>query len=597
MRAALPAALLLALLLGWGGSAAWASGLSNDGTDQALQQELQRLDALRTVDTPAFVAGMAAVAARPLPTNAAQRDYLTFLLAQQAMLSGRFADALAIARPVVSDAEDPVLRFRAGGLLANILAGTREFEEGLRQLGRLLEQARTDDDLPIEEKHRLWLIASIFYNEMGQYDLARRYAEQALSQQPSARIACPLTQQYLVARLALGDSNLREPEFDAGLQACGSAGDSVAQGFIHLIHAGFLRQRKSDTQALSLLNAQLPSIDATAYPRLTAEAHALRAELLLQGGRMEEAVAAAQRALELAKDAPTSTPAAMAHKVLFEAATRQGDSQAALGHLQRHVAASQALAEDTRIKDLAFRTVQHEVLESEQQLALLGERNRTLALQAQVAQAESRNVLLLALLLGAGVLGAGLWTARLIRQERRFRALSQTDALTGFANRAHFTVLAERALARAAAQSRGVALISFDLDHFKAVNDRHGHLAGDAVLRSVSAAVRSVPAEVGLTRTLARMGGEEFALLLEGATAEQAHAHADACREAIVAAQTTLDNGQLLNVTASFGVADAATCGYALNPLLAASDRSLYHAKNDGRNRVAAPVAAVMQAA
>lgn len=593
MRAVRPAALLLALLLGLSGSAAWASRLSNDGTDQALQQELQRLDALRTADTPAFVAGMAAVAARPLPTNAAQRDYLTFLLANQAVLQGRFAEAMAIARPLANNAEDPALRFRAGGFLVNMLAGTREFEEGLRRLGRLLEQARTDEQLPTEERNRLWGVASTLYNEMGQHDLARRYAEQVLSQQPSPRTACSLTHQALAARVALSDAALREPEFEAGVQVCSAAAESIAPGFIRLFHARFLRQRQGDTQALALLNAHLPAIDATAYPRLTAEAHALRAELLLQGGRVDEAVVAANQALALAKDAPTSTPAAMAHKVLFEAAKRNGDSDTALVHLQAYVAAERALADEALVKERAFRTAQHEGLQREQELVLATQRNAVLELQARVAKAESQTNMALLALVSVCLLVVSAWGWRMVRQRRALRVVAEVDALTGLASRVHFATQAQAALARAAKQGQSAALVLFDLDFFKQVNDRYGHLSGDAVLRAVCAEVRVVPQQGVL---LGRLGGEEFAALLVGVTPDQVLAYAERCRRAVASARAEVA-GQSLSVTASFGVVFAKQGENALPDLLARADRALYLAKNNGRDRVCTEHGAPLQVA
>ncbi len=588
---------LLVLGLALTGPAAGADE-PQDGTDPELQQEMQRLDALRTRDPQAFVAQARSLESLPAPTTVAQREFLEFLRANRATFEGRFADAIALAKPLAETAEDPALRLRAGSFVVNMQAGTRDFEDGLRLLSTLLKAHPKALPGMEEEQQRLWGVAATFYQELGQHALAIEYAKRVLDDAATVQNDCAASVVQEMARLDLKDSSQRTDDFTAAAALCRSAENRVGvDGFLPITEVRFLRQRGQLKEALSLLERRFGAIESTRYPRLVAEAYALDAELLLADERYVMAGKQAREALRLGKDLPTGLPVMMAEKVLYELARRAGDSQAALGHLQRHVAASQALAEEARIKELAFRTVQHEVLESEQQLVLTGERNRVLALQAQAAQAESRNALLLALLLGGGVLGAAVWTVRLIRQERRFRALSQTDALTGFANRAHFAALATSALARAATDGRRAALISFDLDHFKAVNDRHGHLAGDAVLRSVSAAVRSVQAEAGLRSTVGRMGGEEFALLLEGATPEQAHAHADACRKAIVAAQTALDDGQLLNVTASFGVADADTCGYALNPLLAASDRSLYHAKNDGRNRVAAPATPAMQAA
>ncbi|MGL6291679.1 MAG: GGDEF domain-containing protein, partial [Silanimonas sp.] len=173
---------------------------------------------------------------------------------------------------------------------------------------------------------------------------------------------------------------------------------------------------------------------------------------------------------------------------------------------------------------------------------------------------------------------------RLRRGAQRFRALAQTDALTGFATRQHFTELAGAAVTRCRARHQPLMLVAFDLDHFKRVNDRHGHLAGDAVLRAASEAARAVPA--AMPRWIGRLGGEEFAVLLENATPDEALAHAEALRAAIAGAQARTDAGLAIMVTASFGITGTHECGHDLQALLERSDRALYRAKHDGRDRV-----------
>ncbi|MCZ8167452.1 GGDEF domain-containing protein, partial [Silanimonas sp.] len=160
----------------------------------------------------------------------------------------------------------------------------------------------------------------------------------------------------------------------------------------------------------------------------------------------------------------------------------------------------------------------------------------------------------------------------------------QTDPLTGVATRQHFNELAAAALARAREGTRPLMLVAFDLDHFKRINDRHSHRAGDALLRAVSATVRAVPALV--PRVIGRIGGEEFAVLLDGATEGQALAYAEALRRAIAATEAVVEGSAPLSVTASFGLAGTHDAGHDLQALLDCSDRALYRAKNAGRDRI-----------
>jgi len=583
MRARLALVLTLGLLAG--ASAPRAASTAGDGTDQALEQEMQRLYALRTIDAPAFVAQSRALETRPPPSSLAQREFLRFLMANRATLEGRFLDAIAFALPLAESAEDPKLRLMAGTFVVNMRAGTREFEAGLRDLDRLLKAHPKAEGALRDEVEGLWNTAAIFYAELDQPALSAWYAQRLLDTTASPRLVCSGKHFAIRARQAMADPALAPSDFDQLDQICREAGEKgVFPGFIALSQARFLRDRDRLDDALAVLADRTALIESTRYPRLVAEAYALDAELLLAAGRVPQAERQAQQAIETSKDTPTSLPVAMAEKVLFEINRQRGDSSAALRHLQRHIVANRALAEESLAKERAFRTVQHESLQREQQLALATERNRVLDLEARLAKAESRNAIVLAVVLLLTVVGLVAWGRRLWTDAKRFRELAQTDPLTGFASRQHFTELAAAAVAHARTEARPLMLVAFDLDHFKRINDRHGHLAGDAVLRAVSEAACAVPAPV--PRTIGRIGGEEFAILLDGATEAQAATYAEALRRAIASAEAVADGGALLKVTASFGLTGTHETGHDLQALLDRSDRALYRAKNEGRDRI-----------
>jgi two-component system cell cycle response regulator len=159
---------------------------------------------------------------------------------------------------------------------------------------------------------------------------------------------------------------------------------------------------------------------------------------------------------------------------------------------------------------------------------------------------------------------------------------SRRDALTGLPNRRAFEEDLAREVARAARTGAPLSVIALDVDRFKAVNDAHGHAAGDAVLRAV--AVRTGGA-IRAGDLLARVGGEEFAILLPGADLARAAEAAERVRAALAAVPVEAA-GRALPVTASFGCAALAP-GEAPEALLARADGRLYEAKREGRNRVA----------
>jgi two-component system, cell cycle response regulator len=159
------------------------------------------------------------------------------------------------------------------------------------------------------------------------------------------------------------------------------------------------------------------------------------------------------------------------------------------------------------------------------------------------------------------------------------------DALTGLYNKRYLMDYLRREMDRAARYSRPLALILFDIDHFKAINDSMGHLAGDLALRDLAARLRP---QICKDDLLARYGGEEFAAVLTEADQAAAAELAEKLRRTVEEA-TFVSDGRPFPVTISLGVASIQG-NEALHPqeLIRQADERLYQAKREGRNRVVA---------
>ncbi|MHB1536762.1 MAG: GGDEF domain-containing protein, partial [Acidimicrobiales bacterium] len=157
------------------------------------------------------------------------------------------------------------------------------------------------------------------------------------------------------------------------------------------------------------------------------------------------------------------------------------------------------------------------------------------------------------------------------------QAMAMRDGLTGLANRRDFDQKLAGEVNRASRHGQPLSLVVIDLDHFKAVNDTHGHLAGDEVLRQVGQVLAGVTRDMD---TAARYGGEEFALILPSCAPADACRVMDRIRTSLAAAPA------LLGVTVSAGVATLPSNANDSASLLAAADEALYRSKRSGRNRV-----------
>ncbi len=176
---------------------------------------------------------------------------------------------------------------------------------------------------------------------------------------------------------------------------------------------------------------------------------------------------------------------------------------------------------------------------------------------------------------------------KIIQREReqleQYKFHASIDALTGLFNRYWMDKMLSRQMDRARGGKEALSLLLVDVDHFKQFNDRHGHVAGDAALRSVAAAMRAV---VRPTDLLARYGGEEFAVLLPGAQLPNARDVAERLRSSVHS--TTIehfDGTPLSSVTVSIGVTQMLSES-TLEAFVEKADRALYRAKNAGRDRV-----------
>jgi diguanylate cyclase (GGDEF)-like protein len=210
----------------------------------------------------------------------------------------------------------------------------------------------------------------------------------------------------------------------------------------------------------------------------------------------------------------------------------------------------------------------------------------------QSAAAEARNdrtnyviaavAALLMALLTAAILSATRAHRRALELTEELHLLATTDGLTGLPNRRQLMFALETEVRRAGRTGRPLALALLDIDHFKAINDNHGHPAGDAVLAAVADVLREV------TRggdVLGRFGGEEFAVLMPETTLDQAQLACERLRRAIEKRRMDYPGGNSGHVTVSTGVARLAG-EEGLDHLIQRADVALYEAKAGGRNLV-----------
>jgi diguanylate cyclase (GGDEF)-like protein len=188
-----------------------------------------------------------------------------------------------------------------------------------------------------------------------------------------------------------------------------------------------------------------------------------------------------------------------------------------------------------------------------------------------------------ALLAGSLTYRSGLLMQELNLARNELQRISRTDQLTGLLNRRGYNEAALKALAKANEGGVPAVALMCDIDRFKAINDQFGHEFGDKVLVEIGEAIRSFGADNSIL--VARHGGEEFAALMIGVTAEHAIQQANALRRICAATEISSEGGVSASITVSIGLASSSDKTN-LPKIMRTADQALYAAKHGGRDRV-----------
>lgn len=570
-----------------GGAESVTTGAATGTAARSPAEQLAEAERLVHVDHAQFLDALAQLHRQAPRLTAAQRWQLSYLDALRWEFAADYAKATPLLNAIVAHSGDPSLSARATSVLMQIASIGRDYQRAYELANRLMMELPrvTEPDARMAVQDRLVQMMA----DVGQYDLALKYARQLRSEFPSGEGQCLGRVDETQALLYAFKLTPTSPDFGARLdrtvELCRAAGQVASANALRLDQASVLVNAGDVERGIALLHRIEPSVRSAGWKPHVASLQVTLAQAYARQGDDAKASQYAERALALAEDDQASWIVQAADDVLYQTAKRGGDTAAALAYYEKYVAQDKAATDDAKARALAYQMVRQEVLAKKMQLDTLGKQNRILQLQQALSvQAQKAGRMYIAMLLAlVGFITLALcwlWRSRL-----HFRRIARHDSLTGAFNRGHFLELGEASLHRLRKARGRVCLAILDLDHFKQVNDTHGHVAGDVVLRQALAVVaRGLrPADI-----LGRLGGEEFGVLMPACTQAEGVAVVERIRQALAATPIPLDAHTILTVTASIGLASSDDAGHALRLLLSQADTALYEAKNAGRNRVVA---------
>jgi diguanylate cyclase (GGDEF)-like protein len=543
---------------------------------------LEQTESLRTTDHPRFLHQLEELHQQASRMPPHERWQLRYLDAWQSAFQGDYANADPALQDVIDHSHDPALVAKASAILMDDAGTNKHYAEAFELANRLVA------NLPkIQDKLARFLV--LFYvsqllTSAGQYDLATHYIHEMMQALPPGETSCKPAALLLSALYESHKLTSSSAELQQGMDACQSAREPVFADTIWLVKASLYLDEDQPDKAIALLNRVTPSIRASQY-----YSHLLASQVeLAQGywklGDDNNARKMALAALAISDPNDINQTLRDAYQVLYRIERKHGNAAAALGYYEHYVAQDLGYLNDISARTLAYDEAQQHLLAQKLETERLSRRNNILELQQALAtQAVETGRLYIALLLVI-LVSIIFWLFRIKRSQLRFKELSCLDGLTGILNHQHFMSEANRTLRQLEKKLGGACIAFIDLDHFKQVNDTHGHAIGDAVLRHVVAICQQ---HLRSTDLFGRLGGEEFGILLPDCSRDQGVAIADRIRIAIETSPID-DDGYAVSFSASVGLAATDTSSYELQRLFREADTALYSAKRTGRNRVVA---------
>ena len=507
-----------------------------------------------------------------------QRVSIRLLAARNLALQGKISEGLELIDQILASNPLPDQRLSTYRLAANLAMNLGHYE---RAFADLMEAVALlpDAGSPFEETN-IYGLASYFHGLAGDSQSAISYAQNSLlsaRETDNARLLCLAYGRLTAAFEADGRLDDAEQAGRHGLSYCEQTEDPVTTGWIHGLMASVLISSGQLDQAEAMIEkASFQHSETYLQGRLNSQK--LLARLSIERGQDQTALeklaylSGQFAALELWE------PLAEVHALSARASANLGQAETAYGHLVAHIQARERFLSNERAVRLASLQVELASKQREQELVLLREqarveslRRETITQRALIRQIAYGFAIFLLFVLILLLLHA-------VRNRRHFQRLSRTDGLSGLLNHTSFFEAVEQAIAGAHITGDSVTLVMADMDHFKQINDRHGHLKGDEVLRQAAAALGRAFEQQGL---VGRIGGEEFAVCLRSVKLPQVKAMVEQLRQDMHTMPWAVGRA----ATMSFGIAELAK-GENLDQLRNRADNALYLAKRNGRDRV-----------
>lgn len=556
----------------------WPSRAGEPAT--SFDTQLLTAEKIKRTDPRQFDRLIAALASNRANLSRQQQQHLDYLSAYQMSYQNKPQQALAMVNNILSADASDLTKFKTHILSIDIHLESKSWHQALKSLANLLTKL---PQITNEGLYQSGLAsAATLYTRLGQYQIGYNYASKLKARAVAGPNHCLAEQLIIKNKYKLGRLDALSDDTNLAISGCEKIEQNLKAIAIRSYVARQLIGDDNLTNARGYLLQHLPAAEQLGYPPMLASYYALLAKVAYVENDMVQANKFALQSLNQSAKRLPSESSLIAYKVLYQIAQQRHDYQPALEYLEQYSKANIAYLDEVKAKSQAFQLAQHNMLIQKNEVEFLKQQNTLLKSEKLLAISNSENDRLFIILLAMMVILLIFWVFKSRGVSTRLTVMAQYDDLTGAFSRSHFTEVASSAIRYCENTEQPLSCIVFDLDWFKSINDNHGHGCGDWALKQVVEQCRPV---VRKNDIFARIGGEEFCIVLPGCSLTLAMTLAERCRQAVSAIDTS-KSGADFELTASFGVTDVRLSGLALEKLMSDADKAMYQSKKSGRNRV-----------
>ncbi len=545
---------------------------------------LSKTDDLRTSNAEQFSKNLGKLTKLKNSFNDSQLCYYGYLVAFKHGFEGQYMYAkkllLSLLEKCAGDIDNLV---RINATLSNVYVISNEYDYAIASLDYAIEHI--NDVHTVELKQIVYSLAMLVYRMVNQYDLSLKFTQLLLNDNPSDILLCKaLSNKY---RIKLKRSEVDPKVIKDTISQCENSGEIIYSNLMRLDWIDYqLNKGAFSNQKLESMLVEVHSyeevIKNTNYTNLINIKDGLLAKIYWEMHRVDDFLHYAKMTVETSKALGNTKQKIEILGLLVKYYQKVNDYENAFLNQKEKSEAEKLHFTTEQAKIMAFQTVKHNNLAKTQQIKYLNNQNKLLSLEKVLTEKKSTNQKLLILFLLSLVGFILLWSLRNRKIQRMYKHLSETDNMTGIYNRKGFKDFAEKLLLQSKKEGKSVAMAIFDLDRFKRINDKYGHLKGDWTIKKTIAQCQLVQND---KITIGRIGGEEFAIIMRDSTSDELSEFVEECRVMIENIDSSA-TGHDFVITASFGVTSTNASGYVYSKLLSDADHAMYDAKTSGRNMV-----------